>query len=155
MQQTRQYLLLTSSQPSPRLFKQFLVTNQTRTRLCHLIAHMQYGCCASACSSATRTKVFCMQGGLAAQPSGNAWGQPGSPGSRPGTAGSLRGSEAPPSPRKLAAFQQTSFNKANSGALSEVRMLTWLLLSANISMCRVALACCWLHMFLNMLDAGH
>ncbi|KAL3148571.1 hypothetical protein ABBQ38_014004 [Trebouxia sp. C0009 RCD-2024] len=61
-----------------------------------------------------------LQGGLAAQPSGNAWGQPGSPGSRPGTAGSLRGNEAPPSPRKLAAFQQTSLNKANSGALSEI-----------------------------------
>ena len=61
-----------------------------------------------------------VQGGLAAQPSGNSWGQPGSPGSRPGTAGSYRRSEDPPSTNKLATFQQTSFNKANSGALSEV-----------------------------------
>lgn len=61
-----------------------------------------------------------VQGGLAAQPSGNSWAQPGSPGSRPGTAGSYRRSEDPPSTSKLATFQQTSFNKANSGALSEV-----------------------------------
>ena len=61
-----------------------------------------------------------VQGGLAAQPSGNSWGQPGSPGSRPGTAGSYRRSEDPPSASKLATFQQTSFNKANSAALTEV-----------------------------------
>ena len=61
-----------------------------------------------------------VQGGLVAQPSGGSWGRPGSPGSRPGTAGSYRGGEAPPSPTKLATLQQTSFNKANSGALSEV-----------------------------------
>lgn len=61
-----------------------------------------------------------VQGGLVAQPSGGSWGRPGSPGLRPGTAGSYRGGEAPPSPTKLATLQQTSFNKANSGALSEV-----------------------------------
>ncbi len=61
-----------------------------------------------------------MQGGLATQASGGSWGRPGSAGSRPGTAGSYRPGEAAPSPSKLASLQQTSLNKANSGALSEV-----------------------------------
>ena len=78
-----------------------------------------------------------VQGGLAAQPSGNSWGQPGSPGSRPGTAGPYRRSEDPPSTSNLTTFQQTSFNKANSGALSEVSR-TWL----HQIVCIMAFTCC-------------
>lgn len=72
-----------------------------------------------------------LQGGLVAQPSGGSWGRPGSAGSRPGTAGSYRASEAPPSPSKLATLQQTSLNKANSGALSEVSLESYFAVSSQ------------------------
>lgn len=98
-------------------------------------------CCGLEAKQQLSKTCLHVQGGLAAQPSGNSWGQPGSPGSRPGTAGSYRRSEDPPSASKLATFQQTSFNKANSGALSEVSR-SLLQPTLCVCVCAVAFTCC-------------
>ena len=112
----------------------------------HQIAYQKIGVSLVSClfmaesKAAAQQEPSLLQGGLATQPSGNSWGQPGSPGSRPGTAGSYRGTEASPSASKLAALQQTSFNKANSGALSEASSAA----ECNMNVCDVR------HLIMNL-----
>lgn len=117
MQPSRHHLNLTGS--SPHNSPHAVYMHQAS---CKLIGKVLVPCLFHGLRAKRQVSKTCLhvQGGLAAQPSGNSWGQPGSPGSRPGTAGSYRRSEDPPSASKLASFQQMSFNKANSGALSEV-----------------------------------